>query len=122
MTSFDPTKFLDFAQSMQIVDEKAVRVCISRAYYAAHLSARQKVVSHFIGLFPPLEGGDDEHNIVREKLNTLNHDIIALNLLQLSRKRVRADYDLHTYRPEEFGETTEAIKLCKAILASLQSV
>jgi hypothetical protein len=122
MTYFDPTKFLEFAQSMQVADEKAARVCVSRAYYAAHLSARQKVVLHYRGLFPPLEGGDNEHNIVREKLTILNHDTIATNLLQLSRKRVRADYDLHTYGPEEFREPEEAIKLCQVILTNLQSL
>jgi hypothetical protein len=123
MTYFDPIEFLDFAKSMQVADEKAARVCVSRAYYAAHLSARQRVILHYRGLFPdPLKGGDDEHNIVREKLTELSQDTIVSNLLQLSRKRVRADYDLHTYSAKELGETGDAIELSQVILADLQSV
>ena len=123
---FPPRDFLVFSKMLSLVDEKTARTCIGRAYYAAHLSAREKVRTRYPRLFPcPLRGRRNEHKIVRKTMRKdLHRPDIALNLLQLSRKRVRADYDLRNYlsQTDFLIEAGRAITLCETILTNLQSV
>lgn len=121
----DPREFLRFAESLalKITDETQVRVCIGRAYYAAHLSAREKVRPHYPGLFLQNDGCKGEHDIVREKLVDLDRADIADQLVGLSQARVRADYFLSSYPSSEWEvEIKYAISTCKSILKSIEEV
>ena len=65
---FDPLDFLSLARTLssQANDEKIARTCIGRAYYAAHLSAREKIRRHFPIELQNLARPGDEHKFVRE--------------------------------------------------------
>ena len=122
---FDPVDFLNFAKGLNAVDEKTARIGIGRAYYAAHLCAREKVRSHFPRMFPPFRGGKGEHERVRKRIGkNLKRADIAQNLLDLARKRVRADYDLRNYKSSNqfVGELNNAITLSDVILNLLNSL
>ena len=114
-----------FAESLalKITDEAQVRVCIGRAYYAAHLSAREKVRPHYPGLFLQNDGCKGEHDIVREKLVDLDRKDISDRLFGLSKARVQADYFLPNYPSSKWSVEVEyAISTCKSILKSIEEV
>jgi hypothetical protein len=122
---FNPAEFLDLAKIVrsQASDEKFARTCVGRAYYAAHLSARERVKP----LFPDAFRGrpaSDEHEIVREKLVELERGDIKNKLFDLAKKRARADYDLCKYptESEQLHEADKAIELCESILSLLTGV
>jgi len=122
---FNPAEFLNLARVVrsQANDEKFARTCVGRAYYAAHLSAREKVKP----LFPAAFRGrpaSDEHEIVRDKLVELERGDIKNKLFDLAKKRVRADYDLCKYQTEseQVHEVDKAIELCENILSLLAGV
>jgi sulfur relay (sulfurtransferase) DsrC/TusE family protein len=121
---FDPQEYLRLAEdwSSKLVDETLVRVCIGRAYYAAHLSAREKIRAHYTG-FEPYDGCPDEQAIVRGKFEELGRKDISNQLLDLLDMRVHADYYLNEYPQSKWSaEVKSAIELCKFILNSLEEV
>lgn len=120
-----PTEFLRFAECLaqKITDETQVRICIGRAYYAAHLSAREKVRPHYIGVFDQGGGCIGEHDRVREMLVDLDREDISDLLFKLLKLRVKADYFLPSYPMSEWSSEIEyAISLCKSILESIEEV
>lgn len=94
--AFDPQKFLELARDLaeRANDQAALRSAISRAYYAAFLSARAVAET----------GGrrfDTPHRQVWEHL-ALNMSFIDLKGLRLRRSRNKADYRLGVvFTPQE---------------------
>jgi hypothetical protein len=123
---FDPLEFIALAKTLssQVNDEKVARTCVGRAYYAAHLKARETIRRYFPHELQSLARGADEHRFVRERLIDRRHGTIASKLLELSRKRGRADYDLSNYSSatEQTREVMNAIQLCENIISLLGSV
>lgn len=118
-------EFLRFAESLapKITDETQLRVCIGRIYYAAHLSAREKIRPHYPGLFLSDDGCKGEHDLVRDKLIDLDNDVISDLLFKLSELRVRADYYITSYQHSEWKSELEyAISLCNEILSSIDKI
>jgi len=123
---FNPEDFLLFAKNLigQASDEKTARTCIGRTYYAAHLTAREKIRRYFPTELQKLERKGDEHKFVRDRLIDRNHADISNKLIGLARKRNRADYNLANYQSlaEQQKEVTNAIQLCENIIFLLKSV
>jgi hypothetical protein len=124
---FNPGEFLSLAKTLsgQANDEKVARTCIARAYYAAHLSAREKIRPYFTTELQDLaRTGESEHKFVRNKLIERSHSDISSKLLGLHRQRTRADYILTNYRTlmDQRKEVNNAILLCENILQLLGSV
>jgi hypothetical protein len=121
---FDPSEFRIAAQRLatNANNEALIRICIGRAYYAAHLLAREKVRPHCTQ-FEPYGGCDDEHSIVEDTLYYLNHKDIANNLNSLHDLRKRADYNLKNYPKSDWNSEIEtAFSLCNFIVDSLKEI
>jgi hypothetical protein len=123
---FDPQDFLTLARGLegQASDEKTARVCIGRAYFAAHLLARERIRRYYPRELLTLRPRGLEHQFVRDKLIDRGHTTIATKLDGLSKKRGRADYDLSNYATdtEKQNEVHKAIKLSMNIISLLGNV
>jgi uncharacterized protein (UPF0332 family) len=106
---FDPREFLTFASSLlrrSPIQEVDVRNAVSRAYYAAFLSTRERLIAR--RRFTP-SGHDSVH---RELIQSLRSDTDAamvqigdlLDTMRVSRNR--ADYDLAWSPPANIAQYT----------------
>lgn len=91
--SFDPQLLLDLADKLcndtNYHDESKYRTSISRAYYAAYLTARDKLESNGVSF----SKNTTVHKEVIDKLRQKNR--IAGNMLfNLRKERNKADYEL----------------------------
>jgi hypothetical protein len=123
---FDPQEFLVLAQNLasQATDEKIARACIGRAYFAAHLCARERIRRFYPRGLLALRPKGIEHQFVRDKLVEKGHPNIATKLDGLAKKRGRADYELNNYSSdaEKRKEVANAIQLCQNIVSLLTGV
>lgn len=124
---FNPQNFLALATTLSSQvsnDENISRTCVGRAYYAAHLSARERIRRYYPVELQHLSRPGDEHWFVRDKLTERRHGNIAGKLLDLSRWRARADYDLSNYGSitDQNKEVAKAIQLSQNIISLLAGV
>lgn len=123
---FNPEDFLTCAKNLssQANDEKIARTCIGRAYFAAHLIAREKIRRYFPNELQNLKRKGDEHRFVRDKLVERKHPDIKNKLVELAKKRGRADYNLAHYQSltDQQKEVSKAIQLCENVISLLSTV
>jgi uncharacterized protein (UPF0332 family) len=107
----DAVDFYHFAESLynpQITDGAEARSCISRAYYAAFLVARE--------ITGTKKGGNRSHQNVIDDLKKQN-PFAGDNLSALHVKRKKADYDVELDIVHD--EVVIALGLAKEILTDL---
>lgn len=93
--NFAPEQYLFIAQGLytkksEQYGEAAIRACMSRAYYAAFLTARDNATGDY-------SGGKDSHDGLINRYRTSSVAIeksIGNHLYQLKRLRKKADYDI----------------------------
>ncbi|MEQ1705140.1 MAG: hypothetical protein ABL867_04125 [Rickettsiales bacterium] len=108
---FAPVEFLELAKTLhtQATKESCARSAISRAYYAAFLTAREKS-----GIAVTSK---DIHGLVLQYCYTYL-PVMADDLKGLRRRRNSADYDLtHTFASKD---SNWAIKTAEAIIDDLR--
>jgi uncharacterized protein (UPF0332 family) len=108
---FDPGEFLKLARVIadSAVGEAHLRTAAGRAYYAAHLHAREQL--HAAGVLTPTFTGAD-HDLVIQKLRERGG--IAGNIVDSLRAlRIRADYRLNI--PVRSSEVSRAVSFAEAI-------
>jgi hypothetical protein len=112
---FDPGDFLELAKRLVAGNsptQAELRTAVSRAYYAAHLTVREKLTSD--GTFQTTGTGDD-HEMVITYLRQKD-DVLGDHLDSLRRRRNQADYRLE---PDlDPNETRFAIALAETVLRS----
>jgi hypothetical protein len=121
---YDPHEFLKYAQTLstRVSNETEARICIGRAYFAAHLLAREKMRAHYLG-FEPQGGCVGEHEIVRGLFVDIDRQDISNQLGDLLELRVVADYHLKNIQQSAWTNLMEnAFQLCKFIVESLEEV
>lgn len=114
---FQPCEFLDFAKRIaEGTSEAEMRTCISRAYYAVFLLARETLKKRTlykekeIGKYLQSRnkrGGTHEYVICKFKdMQNSDANHIADLLQDLKAKRVEADYELNTNITKDVVEET----------------
>ena len=91
--SFNPHDFLMLARALATAGnshEAEYRTAVSRAYYAAHLQARERLVA--AGELVPTRSGEDHRLIVRRLRARGGSEGDQLDWLRI--RRIRADYRL----------------------------
>ena len=104
MAVFQPTGFLRVAERLyedgsKDEDQGALRTAVSRAYYAAFLTWREKIRAMDPGYMTYAEklGGSDVHRAVIEWLKMRGLEGESEYLRMLRRERNKADYDLDVH-------------------------
>jgi hypothetical protein len=108
--SFDAQHFNELAHWItdQRDDEASLRTAINRVYYAAHLLAREKLISR--GELVPKGTGDDHWQVIKT-LRPGKTRGLADMLDELRRLRQHADYHLN---PDETA-ANEGCRHCKKV-------
>ena len=111
--AFDPKSFLDLAKWLidQSQSESHVRTAISRAYYAAHHIALEKLAEK--NWITPTGTGADHDAVIRELRNRKTRQL-GDNLKRLLELRQHADYHLDV----TLSRRNSNCSLCKRIRES----
>jgi uncharacterized protein (UPF0332 family) len=113
MSMFDPEDFLNLAQAMHYSaspNHATLRTVISRAYYAAFLSARDRA-----GL-GDYQGGDIHKSVIDYYLKCRKFTL-ANRLKSLRERRNKADYDLACEIMAR--DSGEALRLAREVIKEL---
>lgn len=121
MAAFQPVDFLRVAERLYEdssggYEQGALRTAVSRAYYAAFLTWREKIRAadpNYVGRAEGL-GGSDIHRAVIEWLERRGLKSESAFLRKLRRERNRADYDLNAYFTRE--EVDRALRLARMLV------
>lgn len=90
------SRYLEGKSGADFSEEAAARAGISRAYYAAHISARNYAESQW-GFLPPREL-ETSHKAIRDKFHLQGLLEVEAKLKELSQWRKMSDYDNELHR------------------------
>lgn len=117
LQTFLPEHYLDVAKSLytqQQLGEAGVRACMSRAYYAAFLVAKEVAQLDYRNL-------DNSHELViihYDSSNNAAHQLVANDLRSLKNARKKADYQIGKICTRREGG--ESLRLSEKVIAVLR--
>ena len=124
MPTFNPDEFMRIARELEThimtgFDEAKARTAIGRAYYAAFLHGREKILGRnpfLLTPYPPKEW----HKRVQDAFVTLGKGSITNLLYGLHRRRIKADYRLNAQI--NLRDVQDSIQLADTTISKIKVV